>query len=210
MTLLVAATALVAGADPWSSASCIVVPRLVMMARSMTLSSSRTLPTHSRDSRSFIVARVTSRSRTPHAAAVLLDEVVHEQRNVLAPLPQRRQRDGEHVEAVPEVFAEAARLHLLEEVAIGRGDDARVGLERDVAADALELAVLEHAQQLGLQVQRQLADFVEEERGAVGDLEPTLAASRPRPVNAPFSCPNSSLSMSVGGSAAQFTRTSGR
>ncbi len=41
--------ALVAGAGPWSSASCIAVPRLVMVARSMTLSSSLTLPTHSRD-----------------------------------------------------------------------------------------------------------------------------------------------------------------
>ena len=40
--------------------------------------------------------------------------------------------------------------------------------------DALELAVLEHPQQLGLQVERQLADLVEEQRAAVRDLEPTF------------------------------------
>jgi hypothetical protein len=39
------------------------------------------------------------------------------------------------------------------------------------AADALELALLQHAQQLGLQVERHLADLVEEQRAAVGELE---------------------------------------
>ena len=43
-----------------------------------------------------------------------------------------------------------------------------------VAADALERAVLEHAQQPHLRVGRQLADLVEEERSAVGALEPAL------------------------------------
>ena len=39
------------------------------------------------------------------------------------------------------------------------------------AADALELALLEHAQQLGLGLEGHLADLVEEERAAVGQLE---------------------------------------
>ena len=39
------------------------------------------------------------------------------------------------------------------------------------AADALELALLEDAEQLGLGLQGQLADLVEEERAAVGQLE---------------------------------------
>ena len=44
---------------------------------------------------------------------------------------------------------------------------------------------------------------------------PSASSKRPcriatAPVNAPFSWPNSSLSTSVGGSAAQLTRTSGR
>ena len=40
------------------------------------------------------------------------------------------------------------------------------------AADALELALLEHAEQLGLGFGGHLADLVEEERAAVGQLEP--------------------------------------
>ena len=41
-----------------------------------------------------------------------------------------------------------------------------------MAADPLELAFLEDAEQLGLRLGGQLADLVEEERAAVGQLEP--------------------------------------
>ena len=44
-----------------------------------------------------------------------------------------------------------------------------------VGADAPHLAPLEHAQQLGLQVDGQLADLVQEHRAAVGGLEHALA-----------------------------------
>src|SRR5437764_909463 len=63
----------------------------------------------------------------------------------------------------------AARDNRLES-AVRRRHHAGVGLERARAADALELAVLEQAQDLGLQRQRQLADLVDEERAAVGRL----------------------------------------
>ena len=43
------------------------------------------------------------------------------------------------------------------------------------AADALEPAFLEDAEQLGLHGQRNLADLVEEDGAAVGQLEPALA-----------------------------------
>ena len=39
------------------------------------------------------------------------------------------------------------------------------------AAEALELALLEHAQQLGLDGRRHLADFVEKQHAAVGLLD---------------------------------------
>ena len=55
------------------------------------------------------------------------------------------------------------------------------------AAQPLELALLQHAQQLHLRAQVQLADLVEEERAAVGQLEAALLRSDCAPVNAPFS-----------------------
>ena len=54
---------------------------------------------------------------------------------------------------------------------VGRGDQADVDPDRLGAADAHELALLEHAQQLDLHLERQLADLVEEQRAAVGQLE---------------------------------------
>ena len=49
-------------------------------------------------------------------------------------------------------------------------------MDRFIAAEALEAPFLEHAQQLGLCHQRHVADFIEEERAAVGKLQaPRLA-----------------------------------
>ena len=45
-----------------------------------------------------------------------------------------------------------------------------------LAADAAELALLEDAEELGLDAGRHLADLVEEERAAVGELEAARAA----------------------------------
>ena len=57
-----------------------------------------------------------------------------------------------------------------------RRDDAHVDRERLGAADALERALLEHAQQLGLRLGRHVADLVEEDRAAVRGLEAADAA----------------------------------
>ena len=41
-------------------------------------------------------------------------------------------------------------------------------LNRTTGADLLEFALLQDAQELGLQVQRQIADLVEKDRSAIG------------------------------------------
>ena len=82
-------------------------------------------------------------------------------------------------------------------------------LMRLVAADALELPLLQHAQQLDLHGRGEVADLVQEERAAVGHLEAALAGLATAPVKAPFSWPNSSLSSSVSVRAAQLTLMNG-
>jgi len=52
------------------------------------------------------------------------------------------------------------------------GDDADVHAERSRAAEPFDAPLLEDAQQLDLDVGRQIADFVEEDRGAIRQLEP--------------------------------------
>ena len=88
-------------------------------------------------------------------------------------------------------------------------DDADVDVDRALAADADDLAVLHDAQQPHLRRERELADLVEEQRAAVGLLEPALAPASTAPVNAPCSWPKSSESISSGGIAPQFTRRNG-
>jgi hypothetical protein len=53
-------------------------------------------------------------------------------------------------------------------------------------ADALERALLQHAEQLGLQLERDLRDLVEEQRAVAGELENRPGRSATAPVNAPF------------------------
>src|SRR2546427_10433989 len=79
--------------------------------------------------------------------------------------------DGEDVQAVVEVFAEALLLDEASEVAVRRGDQADVDLDRPGAADTLELLLLEDPEELRLELERDLADLVEEEGAAMGHLE---------------------------------------
>ena len=61
------------------------------------------------------------------------------------------------------------------QVAVRGGDDADVDAHGPLAADAHDLAVLDDAKQAHLRGEGELADLVEEERAAVGLLEPALA-----------------------------------
>ena len=105
-------------------------------------------------------------------ARVLGEEVVDEQGDVVAPLAERGDRDGHDVEPVVEVLAEPALAHGLPEVDVGGGDHAHVYPHRPAAAEALDLAFLKGAEELGLQVEAEAADLVQEERAAVCELEP--------------------------------------
>ena len=80
----------------------------------------------------------------------------------------------EDVEAIEEILAEAARADLLAEILVRRGDDADVAFQRAVVADRRALALLEEAEELDLERERQLADLVEEQRPALrgGDAAP--------------------------------------
>src|SRR5258705_8287001 len=58
-----------------------------------------------------------------------------------------------------------------------RGDDSYIDLLGLRRPEALEGAFLQHAQQLGLEVERQIADLIEEQRSVVRELEAPLACA---------------------------------
>ncbi|MNH33538.1 hypothetical protein D3C79_940640 [compost metagenome] len=74
---------------------------------------------------------------------------------------------GDDVQAIQQVFAEAAFTHHLFEVEVGGGEDPHIGATGDRVADALVFLVLDEAQQFGLQGQWEIADFVEEKRAPI-------------------------------------------
>src|SRR5205814_5404514 len=97
--------------------------------------------------------------------------------DVLDTSSQRRHDESDLRQPKIEVLAKAVGLHLQPQVAVARGDDANIDRDDVLAADARELALLEHAQHLGLEYERELADLVDEEGSAVGSLECTLMPS---------------------------------
>jgi hypothetical protein len=70
--------------------------------------------------------------------------------------------DGEDDDAMIEIAAEGAGLDELLEVAMRGNNHAHIDGGGLVGADALDLALFQHAQQLGLHGGRHVADFVEE------------------------------------------------
>ena len=101
--------------------------------------------------------------------------MLREDRDVRPPLAKRGHAHRDDVQPVEQVLAERALLDHLSQVAVGRGDDADVHLDRLRVADALELTRLNHAQELRLQRRAHRPDFIEEQRAAVRLLDPALA-----------------------------------
>jgi len=79
----------------------------------------------------------------------------------------------DHGGGVIESLPEGPGGHGLGQIAVGGGQDADIHRDGLGTAHAFELAFLEHAQELDLQLGRKLADLVEKNRALVGHLEPT-------------------------------------
>src|SRR5262249_27764512 len=74
------------------------------------------------------------------------------------------------------------------EVRVGRGNDAHVDPDSPTSADALDLALLENAQKLCLELRLERAHLVQEETAALGQLElsqTALIGARERPTLVP-------------------------
>jgi len=79
--------------------------------------------------------------------------------------------DRKDIEPVKEILAERSRRNRFLQVAVGRGYDAYIDGNRLAVANALDLPVLKHSEQCDLRFRGQIADFVEENRAAVGGFE---------------------------------------
>ena len=95
----------------------------------------------------------------------------HQSGEVIQPLTEGGQGNGEDVEPEEEVLPEGAGGDLVLQPPVGGRDHAHVHPQRILRPDPLQLAGLQRPQQLGLRLGAQVPDLVEEERPLVGQLE---------------------------------------
>ncbi len=122
----------------------------------------------------------TSRGNPLQLACNALAEVLGQQDDVFRSRAQRGEGDDIEGETIEQVGAEAAIGCARGKVDVGGGDNAHVGVDRVLAAKALELAIFHDAQELFLHLHRGRCDLVEEERAAIGLLEAALPALESR------------------------------
>ncbi len=166
---------MIAGSVDSSASRCsgkMVRPRAAITARARVFSSCRTLPGQGR----CLTASRASADRERFAPAVrpldTLQDIFGQRLDIVGAVAERRDDDPGDVEPVIKVLAESAGRDLLGEVAVCRRDDARVGAEGLSSADALELTLLDDAEDLDLGRQGQLADLVEKDRSSGRAFEP--------------------------------------
>ena len=92
--------------------------------------------------------------------------------NVFLAFPQGRQADRDHIQAVEQITPKGAALHVLRQVAVGGRHHAHLYRYFTLAAQPHQRAFLQRAQQLGLQGQRHVANFIQKNRALVGLLKP--------------------------------------
>src|SRR6266513_3904663 len=101
-----------------------------------------------------------------HPLGEFLSKVSNQQGNIFRAVPEGRDGNRKDFEPVIQIAAKLLFLHHPTEIAVGRGDDADIDMNRPSAAQTFELLLLEHSEQLDLQFQRNFPHLVEEDRSA--------------------------------------------
>ena len=96
---------------------------------------------------------------------------MRQQHRIALAFAQRRDVDHDLGQAVIQVFTKPAFADLGFQVLVGGADHPHIDRNLLAPTDALDLALLQEAQQLGLQGMRQIADFIEHQGAAVGGLD---------------------------------------
>src|SRR6185295_4035918 len=106
---------------------------------------------------------------------VAVDEVLHQQNDVLSPGSKWRYLNRENIQAVKQVTAERPGADSGLQVTVRGGDHANVGVDAASATNPLKLMLLQNAQESNLGLGLQLSDFVQEERTAICQFKPARA-----------------------------------
>ena len=84
---------------------------------------------------------------------------------------QRGYEEGNYVQSIEQVFTKTSGSNFALQIFVCRGDDAHIYTHACLGADRLEALFFENAQDFGLRFERHVADLVEEQGAAVGQLK---------------------------------------
>ncbi len=104
--------------------------------------------------------------------------VLHQQGNVLFVIAQRRQIDVEDIQPEIKILPQMAAADRLFGIFVRGREHAHIHRRLGLASQPADLAVFQHAQEFRLRRRRHLADLIEQQRPAVGQLEAPDAAFR--------------------------------
>src|SRR6478672_11318650 len=109
--------------------------------------------------------------RLPELDPVALEKQPGQFRQVVEAFAERRHPNGDDVDPVVQVLAEPPLFGRLLDVDVGGHHQPEAGPNRLGAADPLDFPFLNGPQQLGLEIQAEVPDLVQEERAARCELE---------------------------------------
>src|SRR5258708_26602889 len=98
-----------------------------------------------------------------HGGGELFDEVAHKFRNIRFSFAERWQRNRKDIQAIVQVLSEFTVTDHLPQGLIGRRDDTNIDARGTGAAYGLELALLEHTEQLRLKLHWHVSDFIKKQ-----------------------------------------------
>src|SRR6476646_5506113 len=114
-------------------------------------------------------------------AAKICQKFSHQQWNVLFAIAKRRNKKGNHVKAIKQVFTEVAFGNLLFQILVCRSYQTHINAQGLTATDRREELIVERTQHLRLRLEAHIADLVEKQRTAIGTLQgSTLLRRAPR------------------------------
>src|SRR4029079_3986270 len=91
--------------------------------------------------------------------------------HVAGPFTQRRKPEHESFQSEIQILAKPSFRHAPLEIAVCRSNDANIDGRRRRGADAVKRLLLEHPKQFALWIQSQIADLIEKDGPAIGELE---------------------------------------
>ena len=106
-----------------------------------------------------------------HFFDVLAQQPLGQRQNVGSALAQGPPGQRKHRQTIVKVFPEAPRRHFAGQVTVGGGDHPDIQADRLARTHPLHFTLLQHPQQLGLQRQGHLGNFIEQDAAAFGQLE---------------------------------------